>query len=147
QEGDPDSLLVAFDLLWLNGQDLRGRPLEERRDLLLSVMSNLGPSLRVAERVDGPAKEALDRVAKQGLEGLIGKRRGSTYVGTRSRDWLKLKAQKNQEVTIVGYTASTASDKLIGALLIAVMKDGELHFAGKVGTGFTTAMRAELKRI
>ncbi len=146
QEGDPDAILVAFDLLWLNGQDLRGRPLEERRDLLVSVMSNLGPPLRLAERIEGPAKEALERVSNEGLEGLIAKRRGSLYVGARSRDWLKLKAQKNQEVTIIGFTPSTASDKLIGALLIAVMKDGELHFAGKVGTGFTTAQRAELKR-
>jgi bifunctional non-homologous end joining protein LigD len=146
QEGDPETILFAFDLLWLDGQDLRGRPLDERRDLLLSVMSNLGPSLRIAERVPGPAKEALERVTADGLEGLIAKRRGSTYVGTRSRDWLKLKAHKTQEVAIIGYTPSTANDALIGALLIGVVKDGALTFAGKVGTGFTTKMRADFKK-
>ncbi len=146
QEGDPETILFAFDLLWLDGQDLRGRPLDERRDLLLSVMSNLAPPLRVAERVPGPAKEALERVAAGGLEGLIAKRRGSTYVSTRSRDWLKLKAQKNQEVAIIGYTPSTASDAMIGALLLGVVKDGALTFAGKVGTGFSTKLRAELKK-
>ena len=146
QEGDPDTILFAFDLLWLDGQDLRGRPLDERRDLLASVMSNLGPSLRLAERVEGPASEALARVAAEGLEGLIAKRRGSTYAGTRSRDWLKLKAQKTQEVAIIGYTPSTANDALIGALLIGVVKDGALSFAGKVGTGFSTKLRAELKK-
>ena len=82
QEGAPEAILVAFDLLWLDGQDLRGRPLDERRDLLISVMSNLGPSLRVSERIEGSAKEALARVAAKGLEGLMLKRRGSTYVGS-----------------------------------------------------------------
>ncbi|MCA1663066.1 MAG: DNA ligase D, partial [Myxococcales bacterium] len=146
QEGDPETILFAFDLLWLNGQDLRARPLEERRDLLTSVMSNLGPSLRIAERVEGPAAEALARVAGQGLEGLIAKRRGSTYVGTRSRDWLKLKVQKSQEVAIIGFTPSTANNAMIGALLLGVVKDGALTFAGKVGTGFSTKLRAELKK-
>jgi bifunctional non-homologous end joining protein LigD len=146
QEGDPETILFAFDLLWLNGEDLRSRPLEARRDLLLSLMSNLGPSLRVAERIEGPASTALARVAAAGLEGLIAKRRGSTYVGTRSRDWLKLKAQQTQEVAIIGFTKSKANDALIGALLVGVVKDGALTFAGKVGTGFSTKLRAELKK-
>jgi bifunctional non-homologous end joining protein LigD len=145
QEGGEDAMLFAFDLMWLDGHDLRKRPLEERRDLLLSVMSNLGPPLRVAERVDGPLQAALTQVAERGLEGLIAKRRGAPYVGTRSRDWLKLKVLKSQEVAIVGFTESTASDRLLGALLVAVMRDGKLTFAGKVGTGFSTALRAELK--
>jgi bifunctional non-homologous end joining protein LigD len=146
QAGSEDAIWYAFDLLWLDGQDLRGRPLEERRDLLVSLLSNVPPPLRVAERLEGPAAEVMARVAKQGLEGLIAKRRGSHYVGTRGRDWLKLKAQKSQEVTIIGYTPSSANDKMIGALLIAVVKDGKLAFAGKVGTGFTTKQRAELMR-
>jgi bifunctional non-homologous end joining protein LigD len=145
QEGDEDTILYAFDLLWLDGQDLRGRPLEERRDLLQSVLSNKPPQLRLSERIEGPATEALARVTKQGLEGLIAKRKGSIYVPTRSRDWLKLKSQKSQEVAIIGFTPSTASDKMIGALLVGVMKDGALTFAGKVGTGFSTKLRAELK--
>lgn len=146
QEGDPETILFAFDLLWLNGQDLRARPLEERRDLLASVLSNLGTSLRLGERVEPPVAEALARVAAQGLEGLIAKRRGSAYVAARSRDWLKLKVQKSQEVAIIGFTPSTANEALIGALLIGVVKDGALHFAGKVGTGFSTKLRAELKK-
>lgn len=146
QEGSEDAILFAFDLLWLDGQDLRGRPLEARRDLLASVMSNLPPVLRLAERVAGPAEEALGAMARRGLEGLIAKRRGSTYVGTRSKDWLKLKVQQNQEFTIVGYTPSKASDRQIGALLVAAVEGGKLRFAGKVGTGFTTQLRAELMR-
>jgi bifunctional non-homologous end joining protein LigD len=147
QEGSEETLFYAFDLLWLDGQDLRARPLEQRRDLLVSLMSNLPPPLRLAERVPGPAAQAIARMEKEGQEGLIAKRRGSAYIGARSRDWLKLKVQKAQEVTIIGYTPSTASDQLIGALLIGVMKDGALRFAGKVGTGFSHQQRADLKRM
>jgi bifunctional non-homologous end joining protein LigD len=146
QEGSEDALFFAFDILWLDGQDLRARPIEERRDLLASVMSNVPAPLRLAERVDGPVTEALTRMEREGKEGLIVKRRGSPYVGARSRDWLKLKVQKSQEVAIVGFTPSTASDRMIGALLLGVMRDGKLAFAGKVGTGFSQQQRTELKR-
>ncbi len=145
QEGDPESVLFAFDLLWLNGEDLRARPLEARRDLLMSVMSNLGPPLRAAQRVDGPAKAALERVAAEGLEGIMAKRRGSSYVGARSRDWLKLKALQSQEVAIIGFTPQKGNAALLGALLVGVAKDGAIAFAGKVGTGFSTKLRAELR--
>ena len=144
QEGDPESVLFAFDLLWLNGEDLRDRPLDARRDLLASVMSNLGPPLRMAERVPGPGAEALARAAADGLEGIVGKRKGSTYAPTRSRDWIKLKAMQSQEVAIIGFTPQKGHSGLIGALLVAVVKDGTLAFAGKVGTGFSTKLRAEL---
>lgn len=147
QEGHEDAILYAFDLLWHNGQDLRARPLEERRDLLTSLMSNVPASLRLAERVDGPARAALAQMAERGLEGLIAKRRGSPYVGTRSRDWLKLKVQQTQEVAIIGFTPSTANEAMIGALFVAVADGRKLKFAGKVGTGFTTKMRAELKKM
>jgi bifunctional non-homologous end joining protein LigD len=147
QEGSEDTVMYAFDLLWLDGQDLRERPLEERRDLLRSLLSNVPPSLRMAERVEGSLAQSLARVEREEKEGLILKRRGSVYTGTRSRDWLKLKVQKTQEVTVIGFTPSTASEDFLGALLLGVMRDGQLHFAGKVGTGFTTAMRASLKKL
>jgi bifunctional non-homologous end joining protein LigD len=146
QEGSDDAVFYAFDLLWLDGQDLRQRPLEERRDLLTSVMSNLPAPLRLAERVPGPLARALEQMEREGKEGIIAKRRGSAYVGTRSHDWLKLKVQQTQEVAIIGFTPSTASERLIGALLIGVMREGRLVFAGKVGTGFSNQQRADLKR-
>ncbi|MFN7131290.1 MAG: DNA polymerase ligase N-terminal domain-containing protein, partial [Myxococcales bacterium] len=99
QQGRNDeALLYAFDLLWLDGEDVRKRPLEERRDLLESVIANSPPVLRLSERREGPAAEALADVARRGLEGLIAKRRGSVYEPTRSRSWLKLKALNAQEV-------------------------------------------------
>jgi bifunctional non-homologous end joining protein LigD len=146
QEGAEDSVLYAFDLLWLDGQDLRAQPIEQRRDLLMSVLSSVPAQIKTSERVEPPFAEALQRVAAQGWEGLMLKRHGSAYVGTRSKDWIKLKAQKSQVVAIVGYTRSSANDKMIGALLLGVVVDGELRFAGKVGTGFSNALRAELMR-
>src|SRR5205823_3576809 len=105
QQGRVDeAVLFAFDLLRLDGEDLRGRPLEQRRDLLKSVLSNAPPEVRLAEQMPGPIPEALEEVRKRGLEGLILKAPGSVYEKGRSREWLKLKAQANQELAIIGWT-------------------------------------------
>jgi bifunctional non-homologous end joining protein LigD len=141
-----ESMLYAFDLLWLNGEDLRQRPLEERRELLESLLSNVAAPLALAERLDGGPEKALAKIARQGGEGIVIKRRGSVYEPKRSRNWLKLKAQNTSELAIVGYTPATNSDQMVGALLLAVNDHGKLRFAGKVGTGFSTKQRRELKR-
>ncbi|HEX4385411.1 MAG TPA: DNA polymerase ligase N-terminal domain-containing protein, partial [Myxococcales bacterium] len=132
-------VLFAFDLLRLDGEDLRERPLEERRDLLSSLLSNAPPELRLAEVVEGPLPEALEKVRKRGLEGLLLKAPKSTYAKGRSRDWLKLKVQQAQELAILGWTPGKgAAASGIGALLLgAATKDG-YAFAGKVGTGFSS---------
>jgi bifunctional non-homologous end joining protein LigD len=147
QQGDTEAVLFAFDLLWLDGVDLRARPLQERRDLLTSVMSNLPTTLRLSERIDKGLSEALAETAARGCEGVILKRRGSSYVGGRSRDWLKIKVLRNQEVAIIGFAPASNNERHVGALLIAVADGGQLRFAGKVGTGFTTKQRAELMQL
>jgi len=144
---DDDAILMAFDLLWLDGQDLRSRPLEERRDLLTSLLANAPPALRLAERLDPPGRAALETAARRGFEGVLAKKRGSPYEGTRSRAWLKLKAVNAQEVAIVGFTRTKSQRDEIGALLVGVVENGRLVFAGKVGTGFSARQRAELKRM
>ncbi|MBI4011897.1 MAG: DNA ligase D [Candidatus Rokubacteria bacterium] len=141
-----EPVLVAFDLLWLDGEDLRGRPLEERRDLLESLLAHMSPAVRLAERIPGPGKAALAAAAARGYEGLIAKRRGSRYEGSRSRAWLKLKAVNAQEVAIVGFTRSKSQRDEIGALLVGVAEAGGLRYAGKVGTGFSSRQRAEFCR-
>lgn len=146
QEGSDAALLFAFDLLWLDGQDLRERSLEARRDLLVSLLSNLPPRLRLAERLLGPAPDALAAVSARGLEGLVAKRRGSLYQGTRSKQWCKLKVQQSQELAVVGYTPAKGHPHQIGALLLAAAEAGQLRFAGKVGTGFSTQQRSALWR-
>src|SRR5205823_14361271 len=149
QQGRMDeAVLFAFDLLRLDGEDLRGRPLEERRDLLRSVLSNAPPEVGLAEEVPGDVNEALERMRERGLEGLILKARRSVYEKGRSREWLKLKAQATQELAIVGWTPGkgNASGSL-GALLLAVADGkGGYEFAGKVGTGFSSKLRTELKK-
>jgi bifunctional non-homologous end joining protein LigD len=148
QRGRDDALLFAFDLLRLDGEDLRARPIEQRRDLLRSLLSNAPPELRLSEEVPGPIEEALAAMRRRGMEGLILKRKGSPYEHKRSRDWLKLKAQATQELAIIGWTPGKgAASGSLGALLLAVADGkGGYEYAGKVGTGFTAKQRQELKR-
>jgi bifunctional non-homologous end joining protein LigD len=139
---------AAFDILWLDGQDLRQRPLEERRELLESVLGNVKPPLEVAERVPGSEAEALAHAKKQHWEGLLAKRKGSPYMGKRSSDWLKLKLLGTEELTIVGWTAQSKGAPEIGALLVAQKDTKGFRYAGKVGTGFSDKVRTEiLKRL
>jgi len=138
--------LFVFDLLWCNGEDLRSRPLSERRDLLESVLTAPPAEIQIAERIALDAEAARDRSRERGYEGIIAKVRDSVYDAGRSRNWRKLKIVNAQEVAIVGFTDSSASRTQIGALLIGVVENGALRFAGKVGTGFSAQQRAELKR-
>src|SRR5215469_844244 len=144
--GDPgaEHRYAVFDLLWLDGEDLRSRPLEERRELLESVMANTRPPLELAERVRGDEESALAEAKRRGWEGLLAKLRGSPYVGTRNADWLKLKVLGTDELVIAGWTPISNGAAEIGALLVASRRDGRFVYAGKVGTGFDRAMRRRL---
>jgi bifunctional non-homologous end joining protein LigD len=138
---------LIFDLLWLDGEDVRPRPLEERRELLESLLANAALPLELATRVAGTEAEALAEAKRQGWEGLLAKRRGTPYRGTRSADWLKLKVHGSEELTIVGWTPQSRGAPEIGALLVAARKAGGFTYAGKVGTGFTDKVRTELLRL
>src|SRR5215472_16147036 len=147
--GDPaaEHRYMAFDLLWLDGEDLRGRPLQERRELLESVMANTRPPLELALRVRGEEEQALAEAKSHGWEGLLAKRRGSVYAGTRSSDWLKLKILGTDELVIAGWTPISNGAQEIGALLVAARRGGRFVYAGKVGTGFDRAMRRRLLKL
>ncbi|HVP59942.1 MAG TPA: non-homologous end-joining DNA ligase [Myxococcaceae bacterium] len=135
---------VVFDLLWLDGEDLRSRPLEERRELLESVMANTRPPLELAQRVRGDEESALAEAKRRGWEGLLAKLRGSPYTGTRSADWLKLKVLGTDELVIAGWTPISNGAAEIGALLVAARRGSAFVYAGKVGTGFDRTMRRRL---
>lgn len=137
---------VVFDLLWLDGQDLRKRPIEERRELLESVLAEAKSPIALSERIEGSLSDALEDVRARGLEGLIAKKRESRYEGKRTRDWLKLKVQASQEVAIVGFTPIKSGGTDIGALLVGVKEGEDFVYAGKVGTGFSNKLREELYR-
>ncbi len=144
-----DLRFYAFDLLWLDGHDLRSKPLEARRELLESLLSGVKPPVQLAERIDLPLDRALKEAQRRGWEGLIGKRKGSTYVGSRSGHWLKLKVIAGQEVVILGFLPikNERSAKEIGALLVGVHGPDGWHDVGKVGTGFDTKMRHQLREM
>src|SRR5262249_24989226 len=129
---DAEAVLVVFDLLWLDGRDLRARPLEERRHPLESLLAHAPPGLRLAEPLPGPATRALATAAARGSEGPPPKQRGTPYEGVRSRSWLKPKAGNRQEVAVVGFTRSKSQRDEIGALLVGVAEGDRLTYAGKV---------------
>lgn len=129
-----------FDMPFLGGQDLRQLPLHARRQALRELLEHAADeTLKFSEDFDVPVEALLESACDLQLEGLIGKRADSPYVGRRSDDWIKLKCKRRQEFVIVGYTEPKGSRSAFGALLLALHdKDGgELRYAGKVGTGFT----------
>ncbi len=145
QKGHDDrAIFFGFDLLRLDGEDLRKKPLEHRRDLLVSLLSNVPDTLRVSEILDEKGLSALQEAGERGFEGIIAKRRGSHYEGRRSPCWKKVKVLASQEVAVVGFTRTTTGADAIGALLVAVREGDGYAFAGKVGTGFTSKQRAQL---
>ena len=132
-------LYYLFDLPYLNGVDLREVPVEERRAALATVLgSHEQPLLRFSEAFDETPDALLNSACQMQMEGLIGKRLGSSYVSRRSGDWIKLKCKHRQEFVIVGYTDPKGSRTAFGALLLGLhdRDSGELRYAGKVGTGF-----------
>jgi len=144
QSGTNKERIFIFDVLWLEGEDLRKKPYVERRAILEKLLKRAPAGVELARKVDLPGVEALREVARDGWEGIIGKRLTSIYEGRRSKEWVKVKALNQQELVIIGFNPSSASTREVGSLHLAVMKDGELHYAGKVGTGFTSKMRVEL---
>jgi bifunctional non-homologous end joining protein LigD len=126
---------VVFDLLYGNGRDLRAEPLEERKKILESLLTGVGPVM-LSKHVLGDGVQLFDLARSRGLEGIVAKRRASAYVARRSRDWLKIKALARQEVAIGGWTEPRGGRKHFGALLAGVYEDGAFVYAGSIGTGF-----------
>lgn len=134
-------VVFLFDILWRNGKDLRRLPYEERRKILAQVLRRPPAGVRISEQFDGSGAEALARAKREGWEGIIAKRRTSVYEPRRSKEWLKIKIQNEQELIVIGWNPSTHSSKEIGSLHLAVHDGGELRYAGKVGTGFSNNQR------
>jgi bifunctional non-homologous end joining protein LigD len=137
--------LYVFDLLRHDGEDLRGLPLRKRKTRLRRGLSFHG-AVRFTPHRNERGEEMFREACEKGLEGVIAKRADSPYRSGRSRDWLKLKCHAEQELVIGGFTAPKGSRTEFGALLVGHYEDGELRYAGKVGTGFGRATLAELGR-
>jgi bifunctional non-homologous end joining protein LigD len=141
---------AVFDILYADGKDLRKTPLEERKAILERAIGD--PDLVLySKHVIGAGRAFFEQAKRQQLEGIIGKRRDSTYHERRTRDWVKIKAQLMQECVIGGFTEPRGSRKGFGALLLGLYDKGKLYYVGHVGTGFDTktlaAMTAQLKKI
>ena len=137
----------AFDLLYLNGDDLRGAELLARKEALKQLLPKGKASVvRYSAHTVGAGRDFFAKAAELGLEGVVSKRVGSSYRAGRGRDWLKSKSLARQEFLIVGYTDPGGARAHLGALLLGVRKAGKLVYAGRVGTGFNEASLAELER-
>jgi bifunctional non-homologous end joining protein LigD len=143
-----DIVYYLFDMPYCNGRDLRDVPLEVRR-VQLKALLDRGKSkgfVRFSEVFDAQAESVLTSACRLGLEGVIAKRRNSSYRSARSSDWIKLKCSLRQEFVICGWTEPRGSRNGVGALLLGVHNDmGELCYVGKVGTGFSEKVLRDLK--
>ncbi|HEV2972993.1 MAG TPA: DNA ligase D [Pirellulales bacterium] len=138
----------VFDLLFLNGDDLRRLPLAERKELLASLHlpTDRGP-LRLTEHVVGDGEAFLAAARHAALEGIISKRRDRPYVSGRTADWLKSKTHQNAEFVIGGFTDPTGSRQEFGALLVGYHDErGRLKYSGRVGTGFADETLRDVAR-
>ena len=135
--------LYVFDVLWLEGHDVRQLPLRTRKRLLKSALQFHG-NVRWTQYRNGDGEALFKEACRKGWEGLIAKRADSPYVTTRSKDWLKFKCEHGQELVIGGFTPPRGSRVEFGALLLGYYRDGRLEYAGKVGTGFDTTTLHEL---
>jgi DNA ligase D-like protein (predicted ligase) len=133
----------TFDLLHVDGQDARRLPVKARKRLLRNAVPFAEPLRYTSHRV-AAGIEAYQRACRLGQEGVIAKRLTSTYAGGRSKDWLKFKCVRDQELVIGGFTAPKGSRTGFGALLLGYYDGDELVYAGKVGTGFDTKILTAL---
>lgn len=133
--------MVIFDVLWLDGEDLRKKTYLERRKILKKLKPPAG--IFIAQTLAMSGEEALQHASKSGWEGIIAKRNTSTYEPRRSKEWLKIKAIQQQELIIAGWQPSNANERDIGSLHLAFYDEaGDLRYAGKVGTGFSSKLRS-----
>ena len=135
-----DIIYYLFDAPFLDGQDQREAPVEQRRAALKAALAgSRSKLLRFSDAFAANHRDIFESACDLSLEGVIGKRLGSPYVSRRSNDWVKLKCRLRQEFVIVGYTRPQGSRSGFGALLLAVNDDTGLVYAGRVGTGFDQA--------
>jgi bifunctional non-homologous end joining protein LigD len=146
-EADGELIFYIFDVLWLNGHDLRNLVLTDRIAILktLQIPSEI---IRVSEAFEESGIHLFESAKKMGLEGIIAKKKQSTYhENDRTREWLKIKTQRRQEVVIGGYTLNDGSNKRFSSLLVGVFQKNKLIYTGKIGTGFNDSKQKELLKL
>ncbi|MDX2081657.1 MAG: non-homologous end-joining DNA ligase [Terrimicrobiaceae bacterium] len=144
-ETKPPLFYYVFDVLYLNGRDVRNRPLGERKTLVEDLLKDAPAALRFSAALGRDARPLLQKAREFGLEGLIGKRVDSIYeAARRSGAWIKLKLLAEQEFVIGGFTEPEGTRRHFGALLVGYFERGRLHFAGRVGSGYSERILEDL---
>lgn len=143
-EADGELLYYVFDLLWLNGRQLYEVPLHLRRELLKEILPT-SSVVQLSQTFNAPGTSFYQVAKEMNMEGIIAKKADSLYIpGVRTKEWLKIKIAKRQEVVIGGYTLNEGSTKLFSSLLVGVFENGQLHYTGKIGTGFTDKVQRDM---
>jgi bifunctional non-homologous end joining protein LigD len=145
-EADGELYFYVFDILWLDGKDLTQLPLTERNEVLKA--QNFGDGIiKISQSFEESGLKFFETAKQMGLEGIIAKKAASLYYpGERSKEWLKIKANKRQEMVIGGFTRNDDTSKLFSALLVGVFEKGKLIYTGKIGTGFNAVMQQEMMK-
>jgi len=142
-----EAIFYAFDLLYLDGQDLTMLGQYERRQMLEGLLEGNDGAIKFSESIDADGAELLKRACTLGLEGIIAKHGDRSHRPGRNGDWLKIKCIQSDSFAVVGYEPSTAMPGAIARLLLAAAKGGKLVYVGSVGTGFKHAEARELKTL
>lgn len=137
----------VFDLLHLDGFDLMGCKLIDRKTALEGILKPSRNNIRYSDHIIGEGEKLFEEVAKVPLEGMIAKRLESTYLQRRSADWLKIKTIQQSEVVIGGYTEPRNSREYFGALVVGLYRDGKLHYVAHTGGGFNHQTLAQTYRL
>ncbi len=140
---DVNVYLYLFDCMYAGDYDVRGLPLKERKNILSHLASFQDP-LQLLDWKTEHGEQYLQKACENGQEGIIAKDSTSTYTTSRSKKWLKFKCDKQQELVVIGYTDPEGSRTYFGAVLLGYYENGQLRYAGKVGTGFDEDTRADL---
>jgi bifunctional non-homologous end joining protein LigD len=148
ESGGARLIYYVFDLLYVEGFDVRQTPLSERKRLARELLAKIGPTSRIRylDHVEGDPRGFFAEVCKRSLEGIMCKRPDRPYISERTKDWLKIKCWRRQEFVVGGFTEPSGGRKGLGALLLGLWeKDKRLQFVGRVGTGFTERSLKELR--
>ena len=138
-------VFYAFDLLYLDGSDLRKDPLIRRKQALEKLVGAEPGRVRFSAHFQETGSMVLRHACRLSLEGIISKQADVPYRSGRGKTWIKSKCSERQEFVVAGFLPSTTSDKLVGSLALGVFKDGKLDYVGRVGTGFSAAVAGELR--
>ena len=138
----------VFDLLHLDGHDLRSLPLARRKEILEGLIGEIGDqdAIRYSEHIRADGSAMFSKACSLGAEGVVSKRADGVYVSGRSKDWVKAKCVHRQEFVVGGFTLPSDGGVGIGALLLGYYREGKLMYAGRTGTGFTQISRRHLRK-